>query len=118
MKTVAIISVLFLSLSCSTAYKVVEQPTDYSSVIEKGRVTGVIFKENAACFMCLQDTQRLTPTVEDIEKDENILRENLKTVNQSRMNQVGNCPIIHENLKFYRRQYFGYIDSSGNRIIY
>lgn len=34
------------------------------------------------------------------------------------MNQVGNCPIIHKNLKSYRRQYFGYIDGSGNKIIY
>jgi hypothetical protein len=68
--------------------------------------------------LCLQGKERFTPTIDDIERAEQILKKNLKSVNQSRMNQVGNCPIIHKNLKSYRRQYFGYIDGSGNKIIY
>ena len=96
----------------------IEQPTDYSTVIEKGRVTGVVFKENGNCFLCLQDKERFTPTIDDIEKAERILKKNLKAVNESRMNQFDNCPVIHKNLKSYRRQYFGYIDDNGNKIIY
>ena len=34
------------------------------------------------------------------------------------MNQVDNCPVINKKLKPYRRQYFGYIDSNGDKIIY
>ncbi len=46
-------------------------------VIERGRVIGVIFKEEADCFLCLQDKERFTPTIEDIQKAELILKENL-----------------------------------------
>lgn len=34
------------------------------------------------------------------------------------MNQVKKCPVIHRKLKSYRRQYFGYIDKYGDKIIY
>ena len=105
-------------MSCKMAFIIVENPTDYSTVIRKGRVRGVIFRENGTCFMCLQDIKRFTPTISDIEKAERILKENLESLNESRMNQVDNCPIIHKNLKYYRRQYFGYIDNNGNKIIY
>jgi hypothetical protein len=81
-------------------------------------VTGVIFKEDGECFMCLQDKERFTPTIDDIQKAERILKDNLEKANESRMNQVDNCPVIHKKLKSYRRQYFGYIDSSGDKIIY
>lgn len=112
-----ILTFLFL-MSCKTTFKIVENPTDYSTVIKKGRVTGVVFKENATCFLCLQDKKRFTPTIEEIEKAELILKRNLKTINQKRINQVHKCPIIHNHLKSYRRQYFGYIDKNGNKIIY
>jgi hypothetical protein len=118
MKQFTIISILFFLVSCSSTFKIVEQPTEYSTVIEKGRITGVIFKENGACFLCLQDKKRFTPTIDDIQKTERILEQNLKEANKSRMNQVDNCPVIHKKLKSYRRQYFGYIDSSGKKIIY
>ena len=72
-------------MSCTSTFKIVEQPTDYSTVIKKGRVTGVIFKENGNCFLCLQDKQRFTPTIDDIQKAEQILEENLEKVNKSRI---------------------------------
>ncbi|MBG25668.1 MULTISPECIES: hypothetical protein [Flavobacteriaceae] len=118
MKQFTIISILIFLVSCSSTFKIVEQPTEYSTVIEKGRITGVIFKENGACFLCLQDKERFTPTIDDIQKTERILEQNLKEANKSRTNQVDNCPVIHKKLKSYRRQYFGYIDSSGKKIIY
>lgn len=105
-------------MSCKSTYKIIEKPTDYSTVIKKGRVTGVLFKENGTCFLCLQDKKRFTPTIEEIEKAELILKKNLKCINQTRVNQVDNCPIIHKKLKSYRRQYFGYIDNNGDKIIY
>lgn len=105
-------------MSCKSTFEIVENPTDYSTIIKKGRVTAVIFKENATCFLCLQDKNRFTPTIEEIEKAEFILKNKLKTHNQTRLNQVSDCPIIHKNLKSYRRQYFGYIDNNGNKIIY
>jgi len=118
MKKLIIISILFLLVSCKPTFEVIENPTEYSTVIEKGRVTGVIFSEDGLCFLCLENEERFTPTVDDIEKAEDILKQKLETINSQRINQFDNCPVIHKNLKFYRRQYFGYINSDGNRIIY
>ena len=119
MKRLAI-TILLLSflLSCKSTFEIVEKPTDYSTVVEKGRVTGVVFSKNGSCFLCLQDKERYTPTLDDIEKAETILKNWIKSENSRLANQIGNCPIIHNNLKNYRRQYFGYIDNSGNKIIY
>ncbi|CAM4356552.1 hypothetical protein [Gillisia limnaea] len=118
MRKIIIILILFLLVSCKPTFETVEKPTDYSTVIEKGRVTGVIFSENGICFLCLGDKERFTPTIDDIEKAENILKRNLQTINNQLINQVHNCPIIHKNLNSYRRQYFGYIGSDGSKIIY
>ena len=118
MRQLTIILTFLFLVSCKSTFKIVENPTDYSTVIKKGRVTGVVFQENATCFLCLQDKKRFTPTIEEIEKAEVILKNNLKTINQTRVNQVNKCPIIHKNLNSYRRQYFGYIDNNGNKIIY
>ena len=110
---------LFLLVSCSSKLKVVEQPTQFSTVVKKGRVKGVIFKENGGCFMCLQDEKRFSPTIDDIQKAELIIKKNLRQVNESKLNQdYKHCPIIHKELKSYRRQYFGYIDNNGDKIIY
>ena len=105
-------------VSCKPTFETVEKPTDYSTVIEKGRITGVIFSKSGLCFLCLENKERFTPTIDDIEKSENILNQNLKTKNSQLINQGDNCPVIHNNLKAYRRQYFGYLDSEGNKIIY
>ena len=118
MKHFTIILTSLLLVSCSSTYKIVEQPTEYSTIIEKGRVTGVIFKENGDCFLCLQEKERFTPTIDDIQTAERILKENLAKANESRMNQFDKCPVIHRKLKSYRRQYFGYFDSNGHKIIY
>ena len=106
-------------MSCKSTFKIVEKPTDYSIVIEKGRLTGVVFSKDGSCFLCrLEDNKRFTPTIDQIEKAETILSKNLQRTNNPLINQGGNCPIIHENLKYYRRQYFGYEDSIGNKVIY
>lgn len=119
MRLITVISALLICAGCSSAYRVVEQPTPYSTVIEKGRITAVIFDETGDCFMCLQNEERFTPTLEDIATAERILSENIKSANSAGMNQVDNCPVIHENLKSYRRQFFGYYsDQTGNKIIY
>jgi len=118
MKQLIIIILLLILVSCNSTFKVVEHPTDYSTVLKKRRVTAVLFKENASCFFCLQDKNRFTPTIAEIEKAEKILKEKLYEANKSRINQSGKCPTIHKNLKSYRRQYFGYFDNNGHKIIY
>jgi len=57
---------------------------------------------------------RFTPTREDINRAECILKIDLKKLNKDLINQP---PIIHENLSHYKRQYFGYYDEKGQKIL-
>ncbi len=61
--------------------------------------------------------KRFTPTKEDIFKAENALKSKLKEANRNFENQ-SNSPIIHRNLKKYKRQYFGFINDKGEKILY
>jgi hypothetical protein len=61
--------------------------------------------------------KRFTPTRKEIEKAELALQGQLKSINLRRPNQ-SSSPVIDENLSKYLRQYFGYIDKSGNRILF
>lgn len=79
------------------------------------RFDGVVFTEN---YISFYQGQKFTPENEDIDRVENALRNDLETVNSQRINQTGRNPIIHQNLSKYRRQYFGYVDQNGDRIIH
>ena len=111
------ILVVLIFMSCKTSFKVVENPTNYSTVIKKGNLIGVIFSSNSTCFLCDSYKNRFTPTLEEIEKAENIITEKIKELNNPIINQGNDCPIIHKNLNHYRRQYFGYVDVNGDKII-
>ena len=60
--------------------------------------------------------QRFTPTKQEVDQAEISLATNLKTLNSPLVNQ-SSTPIIHKNLHKYKRQYFGYIDKNGDRIL-
>ncbi len=62
--------------------------------------------------------ERYTPTREDITKVEQIVKDQLANINQPLVNQGGSCPIIHNNLSKYKRQYVGYIDEKGDKIVW
>ncbi|MEL1246871.1 hypothetical protein [Flavobacterium helocola] len=73
-----------------------------------------IFPES--CNEIMQQN-RFTPTKEDIIKAENALKSKIKEVNRNFENQY-NSPIIHRNLKKYKRQYFGFINNKGEKVLY
>lgn len=73
-----------------------------------------IFPENYFEFI---SDQRFTPTRQEIDKAEIALRNNLKTSNKQLVNQ-SSTRIIHIKLNKYKRQYFGYIDKNGDRILF
>ncbi len=45
-------------------------------------------------------------------------KERFKLINVNRPNQFDNCPVIDRKLGKYKRQYFGYIDTNGDKIIF
>jgi hypothetical protein len=65
----------------------------------------------------LPGAERFTPTKPEIDKAEEALLKQLKDLNADKQNQY-ETPVIDKNLKKYKRQYFGYIDSKGNKILF
>ena len=59
---------------------------------------------------------RFTPTREEVDKAEIALAINIKKLNKNLINQT-ETPFIHKKLYKYKRQYFGYIDNDGSRIL-
>ena len=118
MTRLAILLLLVLTCSCNSSFHVIEKPTNYSTVIENRKFKRVIFLKDGNCLSCLKNKKRFSPTLNDIEKAEKILEGKIEAQNSPLVNQGFECPIIHRNLNNYRRQYFGYIEENGDKIIY
>lgn len=69
-------------------------------------------------FLPFGDAPRFTPTIEEINLAEMLVNDQLENLNLNQENQGGSCPIIHTELRKYDRQYVGYLDQSGQRIIW
>ena len=77
---------------------------------------GVIFSDKYEFYM-FNDLKRFTPTFSEIEGLEKLLLQKIKLINQNKPNQ-NHQPLIHRNLGKYKRQYIGYYNEKGERIIY
>ena len=69
-----------------------------------------------ANYIDMLPTPRFSPTKQEVEKAEKCLKKNLEELNQPLVNQTPKT-IIHQKLNKYKRQYFGYVDSNGQRIL-
>ena len=89
---------------------------DYQNTyIKTNNREGVIFSKDYIGLLNNSDN-KFTPTLTEIDSAEIILRKGIKKINRYR--PIDNCPVIHRNLNKYKRQYFGFIDSNGDKIIY
>ena len=80
---------------------------------------GYIFDSAYIALVSVENQkERYTPSEEDIRKAESIIKEKLKDANKQRINQTDNCPVIHKNLKKYMRQYVGFLNNDGQKIIW
>ena len=57
------------------------------------------------------------PSLLEVQASERVLVDQLSQLNTGKANQQGPCPDIEKNLKKYVRQYVGYYDQEGNKII-
>ena len=85
--------------------------------MKRRKIVGANFFETGDCFMCLQNVKRFTPNLDEIKKAEEILRKKIRIANHKMVNQGDGCPIIHNNLNIYRRQYFGYYNDKNEKVI-
>lgn len=81
---------------------------------------GTIFPENyELAIFDNTDKGRFTPTKEDVRIFEKELKRRIKKINQKRPNQGKNYgPVIHNKLRKYTRQYAGFINEKGQRILH
>jgi hypothetical protein len=81
--------------------------------------SGYIFDKNQLVLISIDNqSKRYTPSKEDIFLAENIIKKNLKCLNNDLINQGDKCPIIHKKTKKYIRQYVGFINNRNERIIW
>lgn len=116
-KYLTILLLVFFS-SCKSAFQETSEYKKHSIIIKKGEIEGVIFRKDYDCFPCNIGNNRYTPVIEEVNLAEEIVAKNIKIINGPMYNQGDGCPIIHKNLKNYRRQYFGHIDRDGNKILF
>lgn len=114
---------LFVTFFESRAQKVsfTEKRSSFLTYVKGSDFEGVIFSKDFA-FPFLSDDvaeKRFTPTEKEIESAELVLLRDIRSVNTLQKNQGGeNGPVVHESLKSFVRQYFGYYTSAGEKVVY
>jgi hypothetical protein len=116
MKKLLLLPVMLLAISGSAQTIVKFDKVSHSSVYVKGNdFEGVIFsKEKSIDTYQVSATERFTPSPGDIILIERLLHKNLDTC----LNSWKEARYVHSRLKKYIRQYIGYINQKGERIVY
>ena len=96
----------------------IEKITYQNTYIKTQKYEGVIFSKDYITWSFPNSDNRFTPTMSEVDYAEMILRKWIKETNNEKLNQVGNCPVIDRKLYKYKRQYFGFINSTGDKVIY
>jgi hypothetical protein len=116
MKNLVILLFLIFALNVS-AQKIVklEKVTDHSTYIKGNNFEGAIFTKDYNTDRSISfPGKRFTPNANEIILVEKLIIQHLDTVR----NKWNQSVFVHERLRKYIRQYFGYINEKGERIIY
>ena len=100
--------------------KSTKRTSEHSTYVKGNNFEGVIFSEEYQMPYVDNPTSefRFTPSIEEIELAEKILKEQLPNINKG-LNQGKNLgPNINKKLSKYQRQYIGFITEDGERHIY
>jgi len=111
-----ILPLLTLIVSVVSAQKIIktEKVTDHSTHVIGNNFEGVIFSDKEISgFLFTKGNKKFTPTENDIIKAERLTTLSLDTIKDVTNQKV----YIKRHLKKYLRQYFGYINENGERII-
>ena len=122
MRYLSILLLLLIVCSCKANYELIETDSPDLIGIKSNKFRGTIFKDSYPFkhfyVSDIDSTKRFIPTKKDIAEAERILKEQIKGLNKSKTNQFGDCPVIHRNLSKYFRQYVGFYDTDGNKMIH
>jgi hypothetical protein len=91
---------------------------EFPLIKEKG-FTGYVCPKECVVLKSIKDEkERYTPSTQDIENAENILLLNKTYLKEKQTTSARGNPAIYKNLPKYIRQYVGFINSSGDKIIW
>lgn len=80
---------------------------------------GYVFDTSYLVLKSIKEQQgKAVLTCDEIKIAETILKKNLAALNANKINQTEGCPNISKKLCRYRRQYFGFINSKGEKVIW
>lgn len=100
---------------------------EYVEAVEKWKVAevwgnnyhGWAFHQDVEVDFTVENQDgRFTPTDEEIADAEYLIQKKLAYVNRDHVNQEGQCPVIDEHTRLYRRQYVGFTNNRGDHIIW
>lgn len=102
--------VLFSSCKSTPFIEIKENENAY--LIRNNNSIGEVFNENFESNAIENSLKRFTPTIEEVNLAEHILRLGLKKLKSK------DGRFISRNLKDYKRQYLGYINSDGDKMLH
>ncbi len=100
---------------------------EYMEAVEKWKTAEVwginyhgwsFHQDWAVDFTVENQDGRFTPTDAEIAEAERIIQKRIAYENRDHYNQGGNCPLIDEHMRMYRRQYVGFTNDRGDHIIW
>ena len=121
MKKIAIISCLMLLVISAVQAQdyIVPEEVWYHTEVLGSNYHGYVFnKEWDVDILVENQDGRFTPEDIDIAKAEKLMQKKLAFLNRNHENQEGMCPIIDEHIRKYIRQYVGFTDINGAKIIW
>jgi hypothetical protein len=112
MKSLLIIGIIFIN-------QVTIAQIDCSERLVKTKSSnGVIMTDTSLTYSIPKDVSRFNPKKEEIIRVEKSLKTRITEINKEHLNQFNKSEYLENNLLKYNRQYFGYINENGEKVIY
>lgn len=117
-----VILILIFLNSCKTTLTTFDTTDKEKIGVKSNKFRGTIFKssypKDNLFINSVDSVNRFTPTETDIKLAEAILKQQLEKFNNPRINQFGKKQYIDKNLNKYFRQYIGFINEKGEKLVH
>lgn len=110
---------LLTGITASAQERMNPEETWKSEEVSGSNYHGFAFHKDWEVDVSIADQQgRFSPTDADIAQGEALMQKRIAYENRNHENQSGMCPVIDENLRQYQRQYVGFVDEHGYRVLW
>ena len=90
----------------------------FCSCSKKSNCTYIFNKEQPTHLYFIDIKEKFTPSIDDVRAAEKILNNNIPKWAKTQYENNSACPVIYSNMHKYCKQYVGYFNSEGEKIIY